>query len=52
MRTMGLRITVEQDEFLNRVARKRGVPKSVYMRLLINDHMQSAEGGYSPLTAA
>ncbi len=49
---MGLRITVEQDEYLNRVARRRGVPKSVFMRMMINDHMESAEGGYSPLTAA
>ncbi len=52
MRVMGLRVTVEQDEFLDRVARRRGVPKSVYLRLLINDHMQSAARGYSPLTAA
>ena len=51
MRVMGLRVTVEQDEFLDRVARRRGVPKSIYMRQLINQDMDS-DSGHSPLTAA
>jgi predicted DNA-binding protein len=50
MRTVGLRITREQDEYLDRVAR-RGVPKSVYVRQLINRDMDS-DSGHSPLTAA
>jgi hypothetical protein len=40
-----------QDEYLDRVARRRGVPKSVYVRQLINQDMDSASG-HSPLTAA
>lgn len=52
MRVMGLRVTVEQDEFLDRVARRRGVPKSVYIRMLIDYQMQNATGVYTPLTAA
>jgi predicted DNA-binding protein len=51
MRTVGLRITRVQDEYLDRVARRRGVPKSVYVRQLINQDMDSASG-HSPLTAA
>jgi predicted DNA-binding protein len=50
MRAIGLRITREQDEYLDRVAR-RGVPKSVYVRQLINRDMDS-DSGHSPLTAA
>jgi predicted DNA-binding protein len=53
MRTVGLRITRVQDEYLDRVARRRGVPKSVYVRQLINQDMDSASAsGHSPLTAA
>jgi predicted DNA-binding protein len=51
MRTVGLRITREQDEHLERVGRQRGVPKSVYVRQLINRDMDS-NSGHSPLTAA
>jgi hypothetical protein len=52
MRTVGLRITRAQDEHLDRVARRRGVPKSVYLRQLINSDMDSSASGHSPLTAA
>jgi predicted DNA-binding protein len=51
MRVLGLRVTVDQDEFLNRVARKRGVPKSVYLRLLIEKHMENSAAPYNPITA-
>jgi len=51
MRVLGLRVTVDQDEFLNRVARKRGVPKSVYLRLLIEKHMENGAAPYNPITA-
>ena len=51
MRVLGLRVTVDQDEFLNRVASKRGVPKSVYLRLLIENHMENSTAPYNPITA-